>query len=163
MTPFFWEAVVATKLPGMFTARWTTFLAAPTSISILFAVDVPAWLIILFNSSAFWSSRVIASLKGILTCKNLSPLKSNVISFPAPIPILPRLALMVPSLFIAPPSKAVKPPSNVVMEPWWIIEEKILSKLSALNKSVLLRKSSLDKARVEAAKEWALIVAVGVK
>ena len=99
----------------------------------------------------------------MLTCKNLSPLKSNVISFPAPIPILPRFALIVPSLSMAPPKRAVKPPSKVVMEPLWIIEEKILFTLSALNKNLLLRKSSLDKASVEAEKECALIVDVGVK
>ena len=34
---------------------------------------------------------------------------------------------------------------------------------SALNKNLLLRKSSLDKASVDAAKECALIVDVGVK
>ena len=74
-------------------------------------------------TSLFSSSRiVVANSIGTATCKNLSPLKSKVISFPAPRPSFPRLALMVPSLLIAPPSRAVKPPSNVVIDPLLIID-----------------------------------------
>ena len=74
-------------------------------------------------TSLFSSSRiVVANSIGTATCKNLSPLKSNVISFPAPRPIFPRFALIVPSLLMAPPRRAVKPPSKVVINPLLITD-----------------------------------------
>ena len=75
------------------------------------------------TSSSFSSKTVVASSIGIATCKNWSPLKSRIISFPTPMPTFPRLAFIVPSLLTAPPSNAVKPPSKVVMDPLLIIEE----------------------------------------
>ena len=68
------------------------------------------------------STTVDAVSRGTATCKNLSPLKSKVISFPAPRPTFPRLALMVPSLLTAPPNRAVKPPSKVVIDPLLITD-----------------------------------------
>ena len=68
------------------------------------------------------STTVVAVSRGTVTCKNLSPLKSSVISFPAPRPTFPRFALIVPSLLIAPPNRAVKPPSKVVIDPLLITD-----------------------------------------